>query len=120
MQAIQELFKTQLGKIILVCVGLYVLAFTVSKVGYYFVFKDEPPVVKQLVKSAKSSRIIFKKIGKISDWKYTYDERELEKDSLKLYIGLSGEKATVKMNISLAKDAQGGWRVIKSDTAYGE
>ena len=111
-------FKTKLGKVLLILLGLFAIAFAISELGYYYIQNSFPTVIRNSFEEAKASKKILSRTGEIIADEFTYNENDLKKDSLKFHIKLTGENETVLINAIAAKDSQKVWRVCKSDTVF--
>ena len=116
----KSFFKTKLGKALLIFFGLYAVAFAISKLGYYYIQNSFPTVIRNSSEEAKASKKILNRTGEIIVDESTYNENDLEKDSLKFHIKLTGENETVLIDAVAVKDSQKVWRVCKSDTVFSK
>ena len=116
----KSFFKTKLGKALLIFFGLYAVAFAISKLGYYYIQNSFPTVIRNSSEEAKASKKILNRTGEIIVDEFTYNENDLEKDSLKFHIKLTGENETVLIDAVAVKDSQKVWRVCKSDTVFSK
>ena len=113
-------FKTALGKVVLMFLGLFAMAFIISKVGYYYMMNSDPEIIQNAFEEARTSNKVLSKTGKIVSYEYTYNEHDLDKDSLKFHITLVGENAEAAIDAIAVKDSRKAWKICKSDTVFSE
>jgi hypothetical protein len=92
------------------------LCFAGSRVGDYFVTKDAP-FMFDMVEQAKASTRVQRHLGGYTAFKHTYNEHDLEKDTLPFRVWVYGRDSTLELSGRAIKRNQ-EWVPIQVDSAY--
>ncbi|WP_157780871.1 hypothetical protein [Hymenobacter sedentarius] len=105
-----------LKKVVYWLLVLVVGAFVFSRVGYYFITKDAP-FMFDMVEQAKASARVQRHIGGYTAFKHTYNEHDLEKDTLPFRVWVYGRDSTLELKgLAIKKNQE--WVPIQVDSAY--
>lgn len=94
-----------------------VLAILLSRLGYYSVTSGLPKFLDSITESAKNSGYVQKRIGKYKSYEYSFNEKELKKDTLNFKVTVIGEDSTLTLTgYALKQNTE--WVPVKLDSAY--
>ncbi|HEX8657538.1 MAG TPA: hypothetical protein VF690_08395 [Hymenobacter sp.] len=89
----------------------------ISNIGYLMLKSNLPDFLDQMVESAKSNKRIDRTIGGFKSFEYTFNEKDLDKDTLKYEVIVKGETSYLKMS-GYATKKDGEWSPSKIDSTY--
>lgn len=101
-----------------------------ATVGLYFAFGfllelldqqmlgPQPTVIQDAIRDARTAPAILRRTGPISASKYVLRKDHYTPDSLQVQIRLTGERADAQISVYAVQQAEGGWRIYRSDTTY--
>ena len=105
-----------LKKVVYWLLVLVVGAFVFSRVVYYFITK-EAPFMFDMVDQAKASVRVQRHIGGYTAFKHTYNEHDLEKDTLPFRVWVYGRDSKLELKgLAIKKNQE--WVPIQVDSAY--
>jgi hypothetical protein len=92
------------------------VCFVSSRVGYYFITKDAP-FMFDMVEQAKASARVQRHLGGYTAFKHTYNEHDLEKDTLPFRVWVYGRDSTLELRGRAVKKNQ-EWVPVQVDSVY--
>ena len=85
-------------KIIIYILVFIAVAFIGSWIGRFYIDATTPDFLNDMVEGQKNDKEIMAKIGGYKDYKYTYNENDLKKDTLPFNLTIYGYKGQVDYN----------------------
>jgi hypothetical protein len=93
-------------------------AFVFSKLAQYYVESTTPNVVNDIVNSRESNQKLELILGGYLGFESTYNEHNLQKDTLAFKVRFFGKKKNILINALAKKQAESKWQLIRTDTTY--
>lgn len=98
-------------------IAILLVAILISRLGHYAVTADLPEFLDEMTESAKNSTYVKSKIGDYTSYEYTFNKKDLKKDTLKFNITVIGDRATLTLNGFALKKAD-EWVPIRTDSSF--
>jgi hypothetical protein len=95
----------------------WLFCFGLAQLAKYLITKDTPPFLNEMVETSKESPIVLKKIGEYQGYEYTFNEHDLDKDTLKYKFSIRGTEGEMALN-GYAINKNGKWMPDKIDTVF--
>jgi hypothetical protein len=104
-------------KIILTIVCLWVIAFALSRFADYWMRENTPAFLADMQDNLAKKPRMVSRLGEDARYTSTYNEHDLEKDTLPYTFSLRAGKGSLKIE-GYAIKQQGQWVPVKADTVF--